>query len=78
VLLALVSALVWSRIAPSDLSLGIAAVPSFWWHLGAVGSLICLTLLCGWVQGLLHWAPADINIDPPAHDPSHGHAIGHH
>src|SRR5690348_5289051 len=53
VLLVLVSALVWSRIAPGELSLGLFAVPNFWWQLAAVGLLASITLLCGWLQGLL-------------------------
>jgi hypothetical protein len=78
VLLMLLSALVWSRIAPSDLNLGLGAVPNFWWQLGAVGLLASITLFCGWLQGILHWAPPEISFEPPAHDPSHGHAHAHH
>jgi hypothetical protein len=78
VLLLVVSALVWSRIAPAQLDLGLAAVPNFWWQLGAVVLLASITLLCGWLQGLLGWAPPEISLEPSAHDPSHGHAHGHH
>jgi hypothetical protein len=78
VLIVLLSALVWSRIAPSDLSLGLGAVPNFWWQLGAVGLLLSVTFFCGWLQGLLSWAPPEISFEPPAAlDPSHGHAHGH-
>lgn len=77
VLIMLVSALVWSRIAPSSCGcLGIS-VPNFWWQLGAVGLLAAVTLLCGWVQGLMGWEPAEISLEPPAE--AHGeHGHGHH
>ena len=79
VLLMLVSALVWSRISPTDCGcLGFVTIPNFWWQLGAVGLLAAVTFFCGWLQGLFHWAPAEISLEPPAPDPSHGHAHGHH
>jgi hypothetical protein len=77
-LLILLSALVWSRIAPSDLNLGLASVPNFWWQLGAVTLLASVTMFCGWLQGILNWAPPEISLEPPVHDASHGHAHGHH
>ena len=77
VLLLLISALVWSRLAPSECDcLGFVTVPNFWWQLGSVGLLAALTLFCGWLQGLMNWAPAEISLDPPAavaHDHGHGH-----
>lgn len=79
VLLMLVGALAWSRIAPSSCNcLGFLEVPNFYWQLGAVGLLAAGTCFCGWLQGLLGWTPADINLDPPApgHHDDHGH--GHH
>lgn len=73
VLLIIISALVWSRVAPSECScLGFATVPNFWWQLGAVGLLTSVTLFCGWLQGIFHWAPAEISLDPPEHV-DHGH-----
>ena len=78
VLLMFIAAQVWSHIAPSDLHLVIATIPNFWWQLLAVGFLLGVALFCGWLQGICHWAPADISFDPPTIDPSHGHAIGHH
>ena len=74
VLLMLVTALVWSRLAPAPCAcLGIT-VPNFWWQLGAVGLLTAVTLLCGWLQGVFGWTPADINLEPPASpSPQHGH-----
>ena len=77
VLLMLVSALVWSRIAPGDYNLGLATIPNFWWQFGAVGLLVCLAFFCGWLQELFHWVPPEIDLNPPVVDPSHGHALGH-
>jgi hypothetical protein len=79
VLLMLVSAQVWSRLAPGECNLGFVVVANFWWQLGAVGLLVALTFLCGWIQQIFHWAPPEIDLGPAAHaDPSHGHAHGHH
>ncbi len=76
-LLLLVSALVWSRIAPSDCAcLGFMTVPNFWWQLGAVGLLAAVTLFCGWLQGVFHWTPAEISLEPPP-GADHGHANAH-
>jgi hypothetical protein len=78
VLLLLISALVWSRIAPSECAcLGFVTVPNFWWQLGAVGLLASITLFCGWLQGIFQWAPPEISLDPPVHA-DHGHAHGEH
>lgn len=79
VLLLVLMALVWSQIAPRPYDfLGLVRVPNFWWQLGAVGILAALTLFCGWLQGLLHWQPAELSLEPPApsHDNGHGHS--HH
>jgi hypothetical protein len=78
-LLMVVSALAWSRIAPSScLLLGVIPIPNFWCQLGYVGMLVALMFFCGWLQGVVQWAPADINLDPPpaGHGDDHGH--GHH
>ncbi len=72
-LLGNLAALVWSRILPSTGPMGL---PNFWWQLGAVFGLLLIALVCGWLQGLFHWAPADIDLNPPAH--SHGHQGGGH
>lgn len=72
VLLMIVSALVWSRIAPGQCNCLGFPVDNFWWQLGGVSLLVAVTLLCGWVQGIFHWAPAEISLDPPAHA-DHGH-----
>jgi hypothetical protein len=72
VLLMIVTALAWSRLAPGPCEcLGFAVVPNFWWQLGYVAMLVAIALLCGWLQGVFAWAPAEINLDPPAH--GHGH-----
>ncbi|MCI0379965.1 MAG: hypothetical protein L0215_20480 [Gemmataceae bacterium] len=73
VLLMLVAALAWSRIAPSEYNIGFAYVANFWWQLGAVGLIAAATLFCGWLQGVFHWAPAEISLEPPAHAEGHGH-----
>ena len=75
VLLMITAALVWSRLAPSPCDcLGFVSVPNFWWQLGGVGLLAALTLLCGWLQGVFRWTPAEINLEPPAHaEHRHGH-----
>jgi hypothetical protein len=80
-LIVVVSALVWSQIAPSDCAcLGFTVVPNFWWQLGAVGLLAAVTLFCGWLQGVFGWTPAEISLEPPAHgghEHGHGHEAGH-
>lgn len=76
VLLLVVSALVWSRIAPSQCNCLGFPVANFWWQLGAVGLLACVTFFCGWLQGILGWTPPEINLEPPAHA-EHGHGHGH-
>ena len=78
VLLILVSAGVWSRIAPSPCTcLKVVTIPNFWWQLGSVSTLAALALFCGWLQGTLHWTPAEHPIDPPETE-GHGHAQAHH
>jgi hypothetical protein len=77
VLLMLVSALVWSRIAPGRCDcLGIVSVPNFLWQLGYVSMLVAIALFCGWLQGVFHWSPAEINLEPPLHGHG-GHDHGH-
>ena len=75
VVLSVAIALVWSQIAPSTCwCLGLFGVPNFWWQLGGVGLLFALALFCGWLQGVLNWEPAELNLEPPAHhDADHGH-----
>jgi hypothetical protein len=79
VLLMIGGAIAWSQLAPSTCDcLGIVTIPNFWWQLGDIATLAILALFCGWVQGLLHWQPAEISLEPPAaagHDHGHG---GHH
>ncbi len=78
ILLMVVGALAWSQMAPSDLPcLGLVTVPNFWWQLGGVGVLVALTLLCGWLQGVLGWTPPEVNLEPPAAS-AHAHGNGHH
>ena len=75
-LLLLVAALAWSRIAPAEYNLwGFWIIPNFWWQLGAVSLLALTALFCGWLQGRLNWAPPDVQIelDSSAVDATHGH-----
>src|SRR6266436_3500440 len=66
VLLVLLSAYVWSHISPGDGNcLGLIIIPNFWWQLGSVSTWTVLALFCGWLQGKLGWAPAEINLEPP-------------
>jgi hypothetical protein len=72
VLLMFLSALVWSRLDASPCAcLGVVSIPNFWWQLGYVGLLAALALFCGWLQGLMNWAPAELDLDPPVHHAEH-------
>jgi hypothetical protein len=76
-LLMFLTTLVWSRIAPEPCTcLGFMTVPNFFWQLGSVSTLVAAALFCGWLQGRLGWAPAEIELEPPP--PAHGHDHGHH
>jgi hypothetical protein len=77
-LLMIVSALVWAEIRPSECTcLGFVTVPNFWWQLGGVSLLVAVTLLCGWLQGVYGWTPAEISLEPPE-APAMEHEHGHH
>jgi hypothetical protein len=80
VLLVVVSAYAWSQIAPGDCGcLRFVRIPSGWWHLGSTAGLALLALFCGWLQAVLHCAPAEVAIEPPGHgSAAHGHGHGHH
>ena len=76
VLISVVSALVWSKIAPGECScLGFTTVPNFWWQLGGVSLLVAVTLLCGWLQEVFGWTPPEVSLEPP--EPA-GHGHEHH
>jgi hypothetical protein len=68
VLLTFLGALAWSAVFPRP-------TLNFWWHLGACSALAVAALFCGWLQGRLGWAPAEVSFDPPA---DHGHGHHHH
>jgi len=73
VLLGVMAALVWSRLAPGDRNfLGFVHVANFWWQLYAVSLVIALTLFCGWLQGVFGWTPPEIDFEPPP-PADHGH-----
>lgn len=71
IFLILLTALVWSRIAPAACES--CGLPNFWWQLGYVSMLAVLAMFCGWLQSVFHWTPRDFNFDPPAHGHGHGH-----
>ena len=74
VLLSVVAALAWSRIAPSPCNcLGFVTVPNFWWQLGSVSTLTAIALFCGWLQGYFGWTPQESNLEPPPIAHEHGH-----
>jgi hypothetical protein len=69
VLLLVMATLVWSRLVPGELG----------WQLTVVGSLACLALFCGWLQGSFGWTPPEIVLEPAAetgHDHFHAHEHG--
>jgi hypothetical protein len=74
ILLMFMAALVWSRLAPSPCTcLRLVTIPNFWWQLGSVSALVAVSLLCGWLQGKLGWAPEEVSFEPPPPAPEHGH-----
>jgi hypothetical protein len=80
VLLTLLAALVWSRIQPGVYNfLDFFFLPNFWSQLGCAASLVGVALFCGWLQGLMHYEPIEVSVEPPAADAhAHGDAHGHH
>jgi hypothetical protein len=72
-LLGVIAALAWSALAPSTYVVLDVPVGNFWWQLGVVTMVELLALLCGWVQGVFGWAPAEINLQPAVET-----AAGHH
>ena len=73
-LLTLIVAVVWSRIQQVDAEF---PIPNFVWQLGYMLVLVAFALFCGWLQGVLRWAPPEISLEPPAHGGNHGHAAHH-
>jgi hypothetical protein len=77
VLIGIMAGFVWSRVSPSDMIvLGIFVVPNVLWQLGTVALLICLILICGWLQTRYGWYPPEVNLEPPP--PSHDPHASHH
>jgi hypothetical protein len=75
VLLVLLASMVWSHIDQSAWNVpGIGSVPSSWACLGCVSALTALALFCGWLQGIMGWTPAEIELEPAE---EHGHAADH-
>ncbi len=76
VLVVCVTASVWSQLFPREVTFFEAIdVGNFWWQLVVVSFITVLTLLCGWLQGVMGLTPYQIEIDPPAPE---AHAHGHH
>jgi hypothetical protein len=71
------AALRWERVDPVSESQPFLLIPPFWWHLGAVSLLVALALFCGFLQGVLGWAPEELSLEPPAVAHDHGHGAGH-
>jgi hypothetical protein len=83
VLLILVTAFVWSRIAPGTWDgLRLVSIANFWWQLLAVSGLAALALFAGWLQGQFDCRPLEVRVEPlpPAAAHGHGqdHGHGHH
>lgn len=79
VLLGFLSALVWAQLSPTCRL--VPLLPHFWHQLAGVGLVIGAALFSGWLQGLLHYSPVEIAVEPPAHHDhghGHGHDHGHH
>jgi hypothetical protein len=69
-LLMVLGAAGWSAMNPIDCH----GIPNFWWQLGDIALLVGATFLCGWLQRIFGWAPAEVDLDPPASvEGAHGH-----
>jgi hypothetical protein len=77
VLLVLLASMVWSHIDPSPwIVSGIGSVSSSWACLSIVCGMTALALFCGWLQGVMGWTPAEVELEPAeehALDHGHGH-----
>jgi hypothetical protein len=79
VLLMVLVATVWAALVPAPCDcLGLLRLPNFWWQLGAVSSTVAVALFCGWLQRVVGFRPAEVNLEPPApHGHGHGNPHGH-
>jgi hypothetical protein len=78
VLLVLVLSAAWSRITPDDPDYPpFNVLPPFGRQLAAAAALAGLALFCGWLQGRLGWAPAEVAVEPAA-TAADGHGPAHH
>jgi hypothetical protein len=79
VLIALMIAAVWAWMAPGTLPILGLTLPNFFWQLLAMGLIVGFGLFCGWLQGLLQWYPAEVELYPVGvHADDHAHSHGHH
>jgi hypothetical protein len=77
VLIAVMAAVVWSLVFPSNVIVfGFIPVANGLWQGGAVAVLTCMVLACAWLQTRAAWYPPDISLEPPPAAPLHDH--GHH
>lgn len=77
VLLAVVTALVWTKLDPGSCTWpGVVTIPNGWWQSGSIALLVAAALFCGWLQGYMGWSPQEISLEPPV--PEHGHAHAPH
>jgi hypothetical protein len=66
--------LVWGWMFPSEaVILGTITLPNFWWQLLAMGGIVSIALICGWLQGVLGCYPAEVELQPATGD-GHGHS----
>src|SRR4051812_10117486 len=64
VLLGLIVTIVWSQLAPHRPTMFGVELPNFWWQLVCVAVLIGTALFFGWLQGLWHYTPIEVAVEP--------------
>jgi hypothetical protein len=75
VLIGGMAAAVWALVFPMPHMLfGMVTLPNGMWQFAVVAILMCLALLCSWLQGRLGWYPPEITFTPPPPAPLHDHA----
>jgi hypothetical protein len=78
VLFILMGGVVWGRVDPMPLTWSGYYIPALTWHLGATMILAAVALLCGWLQGVLGWAPPEFPVHPAPAAHGHDHGPAHH
>jgi hypothetical protein len=78
VLLAIITAIVWSALFPGQMTVAGLLLPHFWGHLAVVGLAAAVAGLCGWLQVQRGWGPPEVVLEPAAgHGEAHVHHDGH-